>query len=121
MIDSGAFESDRILQYAIEALDDVRDSRWSPEKWELFGDYVARMGEALDRSDLAEIALCRQQVEALETLQKDRAVLGGRPAKVPQPVRLREQADRLTERLEQGKGKGKGKGKDPDGRAGRPR
>ena len=114
MIDSGAVESDRTLQYAIEALEEVRESRLSPEKWELFGDYMTRMGEALSRGDLIEITLCRQQIEALETLQGDVAVLGGGP-EVPLPAGLRQQADRLTERLKQGKGK------EPEARTGRQR
>lgn len=116
MTDNGAVESGRILQYAIEALDDVRESQLSPEKWELFGDYVTRMDAALKRGDLTEIQLCRRQIEALETLHDAVAVLGGAPqvppSKVPQPALLRQQADRLTERL---------KGQDPGATAGRPR
>ncbi|MEU5914587.1 CATRA system-associated protein [Micromonospora sp. NPDC047527] len=114
MMDKDAVESNRILHYAIEALGEVRHSRLSTEKWKLFGGYVARMDAALDRGDLAEVNLCRQQIEALETLQGAKAGLGGGP-EVPLPVGLRQQADRLTERL------GKGKGKDPGARAGRPR
>ena len=118
MIDSGAFEPDRVLQYAIEALEEVRESRLPPEKWELFGDYMTWMGEALDRRDLVAITLWRQQIEALETLQGDAAVLGGGPA-VPLPAGLRQQADRLTERLKEGKGKGEGK--EPEARDGEQR
>ncbi|MFY1616517.1 CATRA system-associated protein [Micromonospora sp. WMMD736] len=98
-------------------MDDVRESQLSPEKWELFGDYVTRMDAALDQHDLAEIQRCRQRIEALETLHDAKAKLGGvpkvPPSKVPQPAAKRQQADRLTERLK--------KGQDPGATAGRPR
>ncbi|MFI2714563.1 CATRA system-associated protein [Micromonospora sp. NPDC018662] len=113
MNETGAPDPAAILQFAIDALDDIREAILSPEKWDRFGNYLVLMNEALDRRDLAAVNRCRQQIEALETL------LG--TAKLPkepeerQPVPLREQGDHLSDRLRRMKGDGSG----PDDRRGR--
>ena len=114
MNETGAPDPADILQFAVDALDDIREAMLSPEKWERFGSLLVLMNEALDRRDLAAVNRCRQQIEAFETLLGNKAELPDGP-EVRQPVPLRRQGDHLSDRLRRMKGDGSG----PDDRRGR--
>ncbi|GAB3076827.1 CATRA system-associated protein [Micromonospora schwarzwaldensis] len=105
MNETGAPHPADILQYAIDALDDIREATLPPEKWERFGGCLVLMNEALDHHDLAAVNRYRQQIEALENLLGAKADLA---TDVRQSVPLREQADRLRDRLRREKGDGSG-------------
>ncbi|WP_405090318.1 hypothetical protein OG767_22070 [Micromonospora sp. NBC_01392] len=109
MNETGAPDPDDILQYAIDALADIREATLPPEKWEQFRSCLVLMNEALDRRDLVAVNRCRQRIEALENLLGAKADL---TRDVRQSVPLRGQADRLTDRLR----REKGDGSEPDGR-----
>ncbi|WP_146247225.1 CATRA system-associated protein [Micromonospora arborensis] len=102
MNDFGAPGPTEILQYAIDAVNDVGESTLTPEKWEKFVHYMSLMGAALDRGDLAEIQRCRQVIEALQSLHNKTEELP-EVQKTRQSEWIREHSERLTERLEQAK------------------
>ncbi|GAA4572583.1 hypothetical protein GCM10023176_35820 [Micromonospora coerulea] len=102
MNDFGAPDPVEILQYAIDAVNDVGESTLTPEKWEKFGRYVSLMGAALDHGDLAEIQRCRQVIEALQTLHSETKKLP-EVQKTRQPPWIRRHSEHLTGRLEQAK------------------
>lgn len=116
MNDFGAPDPSDVLQYAIDAVNDVVEARLTPEKWEKFTRLVALMGEALDRGDLAEVQRRRQEIEALEPLHGVEAKLTG-DRRVGPARRLRGQAEYLTGRMAKAKAEAEEPGSTDERRA----